>query len=329
MFKPDPILIQPYIGYHSPTKLYLRGRVMEDEGIQDGVDDRFIRIILNNFRRFETDEIANAILRITYLDKTYEMITDEEGFYFLDIDLPNEASMIGKKQWSYSVELLEAPGYPDQKVVATGSVMTLNPDSTFGIISDIDDTVLQTHMTSFLKLKMLRQTFTSNAHGRSPMEGIVDFYQQLTGGPDEKKQNPFFYLSDSPWNLYDTITKFMENESLPQGPLFLRDFGFNRGEKRKQFNEHKQINIKRIFNAFPDLSFVLLGDSASHDADYYLEALRNFPDRVKALYIRQTKLNKNARRIQKMVEEANSTKILIFEKSTEMVADAREKGLIL
>jgi len=247
----------------------------------------------------------------------------------LDLDLPNQPSNSPKIQRNYSVELIEAPGYPNQEVVATGSVMTLKPDSTFGIISDIDDTVLQTHMTSFLKLKMVHQTFASNAHGRSPMEGIVDFYQQLAKGTNEKKQNPFFYLSDSPWNLYDTITNFMENESLPQGPLFLRDFGFNRGEKRKQFKEHKRININRIFNAFPDLPFVLLGDTASHDADYYLEAMLKFPDRVKAIYIRQTKMNKNAHRIQKLVKEVNSSKILIFEKSTEMLNDARKKGLIL
>ncbi len=328
MFQPDPILIIPYIGYHAPTKLYLRGRVIEDEGIQDGVDDRFIRVILNNFRRFETDEIPNAKLRLTYLNNTYEVTTDEEGFYQLEINLPYQPSAISDVQHDYLVELIEAPGYPDQQVTATGIVKTLIPNSTVGVISDIDDTVLQTHMTSFLKLKMLRKTFTSNAHGRSPMEGIVEFYQRLAKGPDGKKHNSFFYLSDSPWNLYDTITKFMEKEALPSGPLFLRDFGFNRGNKRKQFKEHKRININRLFNDFPDLSFILLGDTASHDADYYLEAMQHFPDRVKAIYIRQTKENKNARRIQKLVAEANSDKILIFKKSTEMLTDAKAKGLI-
>lgn len=328
MFKSDPILISPYIGYHSLSKLHLRGRVIEDEGIEDGADDRFIRIILNNFHRFETDEVPDARLRLTYLDKSYELTTDEEGFYQLDLDLPYNKPETPLLMQDYQVELLEAPGYPEQKVEATGSVMTLMPNASFGIISDIDDTVLQTHMTSFLKLKMLRKTFTSNAHGRAAMEGIVELYQQLAIGGDGKRQNPFFYLSDSPWNLYDTITNFMENEKLPRGPLFLRDFGFNRGKKRKQFKEHKRINIARILDDFPDLPFVLLGDTASHDADYYLEALQNFPNRIKAIYIRQTKLNKNARRIQKLVAEANNKKVLIIEKSIEIEKDAMKKGLI-
>ncbi len=328
MFQPDPILILPYIGYHSPTKLYLRGRVIEDEGIKDGPDDRFIRIILNNFRRFETDEIPDARLRLTYLGKEYELLTDEEGFYQLELDLPLDIAANAISKLEYQVELLEAPGYLGQKVTATGSVIQLLPDASFGIISDIDDTVLQTHMTSFLKLRMLRKTFTSNAHGRSPMEGMVNLYQKLAFGLDGKQTNPFFYLSDSPWNLYDTITNFMENEKIPRGPLFLRDFGFNRGEKRKQFKEHKRINIARILNDFPDLPFVFFGDTASHDADYYLEALEQFPNRIKAIYIRQTKLNKNARRIHKLLSEINSDKLLIVKNSSEMLADARKKGLI-
>ena len=328
MFQPDPILILPYIGYHSPTKLYLRGRVIEDEGIKDEKDDRFIRIILNNFRRFETDEIPDARLRLTYLGKNYELITDEEGFYHLDLDLPPNPAAHATSKLDYHVELLKAPGYPDQKVTAIGSVIRLLSDASFGVISDIDDTVLQTHMTSFLKLKMLRQTFTSNAHGRSPMEGMVKLYQNLAGGVDGKQNNPFFYLSDSPWNLYDTITHFMQNEKLPQGPLFLRDFGFNRGEKRKQFKEHKRINIARILNDFPDLPFVFFGDTASHDADYYLEALEQFPTRIKAIYIRQTKLNKNARRIQKLQTATNSDKLLIVKSAAEMLVDAKKKGLI-
>jgi len=328
MFKKDPILISPYIGYQSATRLYLRGRVLEDEGIEDEADDRFIRIILNNFRRFETDEIADAKLQITYLGKTYQVTTDEEGFYNLDLELPYETPATPILMHNYKVELLEAPGYPDQEVSAIGPVMTLMPNASFGIISDIDDTVLQTHMTSFLKLKMLRQTFTSNAHGRSAMEGIVDLYQQLAVGADGKRENPFFYLSDSPWNLYDTITSFMDREGLPRGPLFLRDFGFNRGERRNKFKEHKRLKINRILTAFPDLPFVLLGDTASHDADYYLEAMKNFPNRIKAIYIRQTKLNKNARRIRELIATAKNTDIVIVEKSAEILADAKSKGLI-
>ena len=328
MFKKDPILIYPYIGYQSSTRLYLRGRVIEDEGIEDKADDRFIRIILNNFRRFETDEIAGAKLELTYLGKAYQVTTDEEGFYHLDLELPYKALETPILMHDCKVDLLEAPGYPEQKVTATGPVMTLMPTASFGIISDIDDTVLQTHMTSFLKLKMLRQTFASNAHGRTAMEGIVDFYQQLAVGADGKRQNPFFYLSDSPWNLYDTITSFMEREGLPRGPLFLRDFGFNRGEKRKQFKEHKRLKINRILKAFPDLPFVLLGDTASHDADYYLEAMQNFPNRIKAIYIRQTKLNKNARRIRELLTTAKNKDVVMVEKSAEMLVDARSKGLI-
>lgn len=328
MFKKDPITIIPYRGYQAASRLYVRGRVLEDEIVEDKEDDRFIRTLWNNFRRFETDEIPGAKLRLSYLGQTFDLITDEEGFYELDVDLTNYE--IEKPQlWHHSkIELLNAPGYPEQIVQAVGEVLTPNVDSEFGVISDIDDTILQTHMTSFLKLKMLHQTFTHSAHKRMAMEGIVEVYQQLAKGADGKGQNPFFYLSDSPWNLYDTINNFIAYQELPAGPLFLRNFGFNRGEKRKLFKEHKRINIARILNAFPELPFVLLGDTASHDADYYLEAMREFPDRIKAVYIRQTKLNKNARRIHELQVESGNPDFVIVENSAEILADAKKRKLI-
>jgi len=328
MFKKDPITIIPYRGYQAASRLYVRGRVLEDEVIEDQEDDRFLRTLWNNFRRFETDEIPNAQLRLSYLGQTFELTTDEEGFYELDVDLTNYKIEV-PKLWHHSkIELLHAPGYTEQIVQAIGEVLTPNVDSEFGIISDIDDTILQTHMTSFLKLKMLHQTFTQNSHTRSAMEGIVEVYQQLALGADGKGQNPFFYLSDSPWNLYDTINNFIAHQQLPAGPLFLRDFGFNRGEKRKLFKEHKQINIKRILEAFPELPFILLGDTASHDADYYFEAIRKFPDRIKAVYIRQTKLNKNARRIRELQTQSGNTDFVIVENSAEILADAKQRNLI-
>ena len=36
-------------------------------------------------------------------------------------------------------------------------------------------------------------------------------------------RNPLFYVSSSPWNVYDVITQFLELQGIPHGPVMLRD----------------------------------------------------------------------------------------------------------
>ncbi|MFN8563408.1 MAG: phosphatase domain-containing protein [Anaerolineae bacterium] len=50
----------------------------------------------------------------------------------------------------------------------------------FGVISDIDDTVLRSDVTDILSL--MRNTFLENAHTRLPFEGVAELYQALRRG---------------------------------------------------------------------------------------------------------------------------------------------------
>ena len=102
-------------------------------------------------------------------------------------------------------------------------VLIPSPRATLGIVSDIDDTVLQTHVTR--RLRMLWVTFSRNAHTRLPFPGTSDLYRALVGGPTGTAHNPVFYVSKSPWNLYDFLVQFLDKHQLPRGPLMLRDLG--------------------------------------------------------------------------------------------------------
>jgi phosphatidate phosphatase APP1 len=155
----------------------------------------------------------------------------------------------------------------------------------FGVISDIDDTVLQTHVTR--RLKMLWVTFVGNAYTRLPFEGTTELYQALAIGASGRAQNPFFYISKSPWNLYDFLIAFMDRHELPRGALFLRDLGV-RQEAPLDF---KTSTIEQVLNTYPNLSFVLIGDSGERDPDIYLDIAARHPGRIRAIYIREVNQN--------------------------------------
>ena len=49
---------------------------------------------------------------------------------------------------------------------------------------------------------------------RGFLRGLAAFYRALQAGPDSKSSNPVFYVSSSPWNIYDMLVDFL-NDGVP------------------------------------------------------------------------------------------------------------------
>jgi len=189
-------------------------------------------------------------------------------------------------------------------------VLTPAPTATFGVVSDMDDTVLQSEVTSFLRAA--RMVLLENALTRLPFPGVAAFYRALDRGATGAEANPIFYVSSSPWNLYDVIDGFLEAQRIPTGPLLLRDWDL--GKLNERHTRHKGVVIREIFDTYPELPFLLVGDSGQEDPEIYTELVRERPGRVKAVYIRNVSTNpERSQRIQALareVAEAGSTLVL-------------------
>jgi len=322
----DPLMIECYRGYANDKRLYLKGRVLENENFFDGKSESELRNVLDSLRKFDSDEIPFAKVNIEILNQHFEVKADAEGFFVLDT--PWEASSISEDtQWIEAVLTLaeSIPGYePMDK--QTGEVMYIGTKAKYGVITDVDDTVLQTHVTSMFKLRMIYATLSKDAHQRLPMENVVEVFQKMEKGPKNNDQNPIFYISNGPWNLHSTIKEFMTLHELPKGPIALRDFGIVRTDA---FENHKIETQSRIIEMFPHLQFILLGDTADKDTDFYIHIARKYPNRIKAVYIRQTRDTENARRIAKTIEESADVNVLLIHSSREILEHAKKSGFIV
>ena len=151
----------------------------------------------------------------------------------------------------------------------------------FGVISDIDDTVVLSNVIN--KSKLLLTVALLNERTRVPFEGVASFYRALQEGVSGSENNPIFYVSKSPWNLYTLLVEFFGIHGIPKGPLFLRDVAINQPSPK---DHHKMSRIESILNTYPDLPFVLIGDSGEQDPEIYRDLVKAFPDRIRAIYIR-------------------------------------------
>jgi len=279
----DPIIILPYLTYGTAQKLTVCGRVLEDEGFLPAADaDTRWRNLMRFYKRLESDEVPGARLRAGYLGVEEETVTDDEGYFRLEIAARGR---IGPGAWQdVEIELLEATS-----IKATARVLVPSKRARFGVISDIDDTIVSTQVAN--RLRMILTVALSNARTRKPFLGVAAFYRALHAGV-----NPFFYVSKSPWNLYAPLVEYLEVQGLPRGPLMLRDFGF------RSHKEHKRKAIESILGTYPKLKFILIGDSGEEDPEIYSAIVHRFPERIRAIYIRSVSA-KRVGEIEKLAAE--------------------------
>ena len=277
---PDPIVATVFRGFGTAERIHVKGRVLEDEGFAP-VSDATTRWqnLVAALKRFESDEVPGARVRLSYAGRTMEVETDEEGYF--DAWLAPAAVLAEAPRWRrVTAELIEPQGG-----AGTGFALVPPASAGFGVISDLDDTVIRTDATSIVR--MARSTLFGNARTRLPFPGVAAFYAALQGGAGGASGNPIFYVSSSPWHLHDFLVEFLEVQRIPLGPLLLRDWGSSRTSLLPLgHREHKRAAISRVLETFPGLQFILIGDSGQKDPEIYREVMRDFPGRILAAYIR-------------------------------------------
>ncbi|GAA5508583.1 App1 family protein [Novipirellula caenicola] len=277
--------IQPYIGYADRDSIHLHGRVLTNPPIDpDFQTDRWWHNLSNAIRRFASDEVPNVMLRATAGGTVVTTHSDREGYFRLE--LPREPGNGAPLFWSPAIMQIVESGLPRQSSSTTCDVMYVPDHAKFGIISDIDDTILHTGAIDIATMAKL--TFLGNARTRAPLCGVAKLYEMLQHDGDLNRDplNPIFYVSSSPWNLHDLIEDFLELNAIPKGPILLRDLGFDKDKFFKEGHEHKLVKTRRLLQQFDSLRFVLFGDSGQEDARLYAAAAKEFGSRIRAIFIR-------------------------------------------
>lgn len=329
------LMIMPFIGYGTPQQLVLRGRVLRDKRINPPMDSAGVLTnVVDMYKRFMSDEVPGTTVRASFGDQFSETVTDIEGFFEFRFQPgvlpPDDDHMI-----LIPLEVVDYPGKDRNPVEpasfeAVGQVIIPPDDAEFGIISDIDDTVLRSNVSDILSL--VRNTFLENAHTRLPFEGVAKLYQALRRGSTGGYFNPIFYVSSSSWNIYDVLHDFFIVREIPLGALFLSEYNLNMsGFLFENQREHKVEAIETILEAYPNLPFVLIGDSSEKDPLIYHEVVGKYPHRIKAIYIRAASPDeRRTAEIQALSAEVDALGVpmLLVEDSYTAALHASQLGLI-
>ncbi|MCS6824973.1 MAG: DUF2183 domain-containing protein [Caldilinea sp.] len=293
------VTIVPYRSFGVAEQLFVKGRVLYDRPLPSAnAADPIWKNFYHMLRRLNSREVPGARVEILFGDQRWQVVADEEGYFTLSLPLarPVDPAQV----WhTVGMRLVEPPAR-NAPVQAVAEVLTPPPSARFAVISDIDDTILQSHAASLLRSFVA--TFFGNAQTRLPFAGVAALYQALWRGVSSVEMNPIFYVSSSPWNFYDFLVEFMERCRLPAGPMFLHDYGLRRLFGALS-HRHKLKPVRWLLETYPHLPFVLIGDSGQRDPELYNEIVQEHPRRIVAILIRDV----SGRRRDRVVDDLSES----------------------
>ncbi|GAA2187600.1 DUF2183 domain-containing protein [Leucobacter alluvii] len=165
---------------------------------------------------------------------------------------------------------------------ADAPVNVVAPEAEFGVISDIDDTILLTALPR--PFVAAWNSFVLDEHARSATPGMAVMLDHLMA---EHPGAPVIYLSTGAWNAAPALSRFLARNLYPMGPLLLTDWGPTHDRWFRSGREHKRRELRRIVREFPGIRWILIGDDGQHDEALYHEFATAHPESVAAVLIRQ------------------------------------------
>lgn len=321
----DPVIVLPYGGYITDSKIIANARVVEDKGVRKKANDGLIKNIINSYKRFETDEIKGAKVIATIGDRIIEVHSDSEGYITLQHPHYQNFAKEEATKWIPCHYQLLSEG---EIYSVTDEVMLPSKNASYGIISDIDETVISTGLESKFKWRVLASTFLKKSEDRTPINHANTFYQILQKGDNGERDNPFFYISNSPWNLHEYLQEFLIHHDFPKGSLILRDIGFRNRKAKAFIEDNKFVKIAQILRSYPNMEFILIGDAVEIDTDIYIEIARQFPNQVKTIFIHPAKEGDKIERVSSLIEKNANIHVELIESAEQAIHLAQNHGLI-
>ena len=322
----DPVRLVVFRSFGTPDALHLWGRVIERKGVEGTTEETSTwQNVLNTLHRLQSTEIPGARIRARFRGKTWDTTSDEEGYFVLNIN-PEQTLPAGWHE--VQMELVDTVGQPVERITRS-RVLVPSPDAEFAVVSDVDDTVVLTKSTDLFR--QLAIIFGNGARDRVPFPGVPALYRALARGPDGEGHNPIFYVSMSGWNLYDLFEEFLDINEIPHGPLFLSDLRVVEDPSKVMGSRnHKFDNIDMLLRTYPELPFILVGDSGMHDPELYASIVKQHPGRIRAVYIHDVSPPQRDREVEEIARamDDHGVPLLRVTNATEAAKHALEQGFI-
>ncbi|HYI01750.1 App1 family protein [Hyalangium sp.] len=282
------LLLFPALG--RPDGVFLQGRVLKE------APSRGSSVFSRNLRRLAAPNWEGAKVEIAFQGLTTTVTSGDDGNFEVNLQ-PRQGATFPTGFSLAEVKVVGASARVRVEVV---------PDTApFLVISDFDDTLAITQVVK--PAKLMESALLKDSDTQEVVPGMAAFYgcMKTPGAP------AFALVSGSPVQYVPRVHTFLSRHGFPSFGMYLRDLGPG------TLSNYKQPAIRRLLGQFPH-PVVLVGDSGEKDPEIYEQIREEFPQRVKAIYIRDAGRTEDTSRFADMV---------LFKEASEAAGHAVKNGL--
>jgi len=283
------LILPPSLG--RPGVVWISGRVVNESPARGPR-------ALQTLHRLAARNWIGAPVTVRFAGQTHEVLSGHDGEFEVEIAAPDGSPF---RPGAHAVEV-EAPG-----VRAVGIVIVVPDDAPFIVVSDFDDTLAISHVTS--RYRLLTTTFFTDADTHPPVDGMPALYRAFLSRWSVPPA--FAVVTGWPIQFAPRLVRFLEKHGYPPMALFLRNLG------PATLSGYKEPVLRRLAERFPH-PLVLVGDSGERDPEIYSELARERPGRVLRIYIREA---------DELGPTSRFAGAFLFSDPAEAVKDAVDRGL--
>ena len=265
-----------YHAYGNTHQLIIQGRMEKKKEFKEvKKDDGWFRNLWRRLREVEGDELESKNIIATIGHETFQTKGDDEGYFEFNIRT-KKALESGYKTIDLNIE--NNPNIHKTTATIIGS------EPLVGIISDFDDTIIVSDVTNKIKLGL--NTMFKNYKQRTVVPSMLERFNKILAQNPKGSPSTLFVLSGSPQQLFIPVNSFLDYYHFPKRTLILKKaHGENKDPLTDQF-AYKTQKIERLVKLYPNMKWVMFGDSGEKDLEVYRFIKSKYPHKVKAYYIR-------------------------------------------
>ncbi|CAF0903040.1 unnamed protein product [Adineta steineri] len=293
IFSKDGLFLVPSVAFRdrsSPSDwtLYNQGWYYEESPIKALMMEKSLELVVqkdldrNRVKMFTAEGKEKKNLCIDGLARSMCTVTDDEGRIKNTFTMTNQEIELFRQPGGAGGKVLFQASVPKKTIKTTGEIF-LCDDNGMTFISDIDDTVKITGVTS--STQTLINTFSGDF---KPVPGMAEIYRYW----QNQYNATFAYLTASPDQLYPFLREFFDREQFPSGSAHMRHFtwfdvNFISFFMSSNYAKKKTETLEMFLQNTRNRKFVLLGDIFQKDSDIYAGIYAQYPDRIAKIFIRK------------------------------------------